>query len=103
MNIVLNINDENKSFASRKITGSKYRRFLEIQNILSEVEEKSLPFQLEHFDMLVTFLVEVFDNKFTEEELLDGVGADEIQLKWIEVAKEVDSRTKAGMKKLTKN
>ncbi|MGL5245386.1 MAG: phage tail assembly chaperone G [Sarcina sp.] len=103
MNIVLNINGENKSFSARKITGMKYRRFLEIQSILSEVEEKQLPFKLEHYDMLVTFLVEVFDNKFTEEELLEGVGADEIQIKWIEVAKEVDSRTKAGMQKLTKN
>lgn len=103
MNIVLDINDENKSFTSRKITGSKYRRFLEIQNIIIEMEQQKLPFGIEHYDMLVSFLVEVFDNKFSEEELLDGLGADEIQLKWMEVAKEVEKKTQAGMKKLTKN
>lgn len=103
MNIALNINNENKSFTSKKITGMKYRRFLEIQNVLKEVEENQLPFQLEHYDMLVTFLVDVFDNKFTEEELLEGIGADEIQVKWMEVAKEVNSRTQAGMQKLIKN
>ena len=53
--------------------------------------------------MMVAFLVQAFGNRFTEEELLDGLGADQIQLKFMEVAKDVNSRTQAGMKKMSKN
>ena len=97
MNIVLNIEDKQKNFGLKTVTGSLYRRFLEIQKVLTELEEKQLPFEIEHFDMMVAFLVQAFGNRFTEEELLDGLGADQIQLKFMEVAKDVNSRTQAGM------
>lgn len=103
MNIVLNIEDKQRNFGLKTVTGSLYRRFLEIQKVLTELEEKQLPFEIEHFDMMVAFLVQAFGNRFTEEELLDGLGADQIQLKFMEVAKDVNSRTQAGMKKMSKN
>lgn len=103
MNITLNIDNKQKGFGLKTVTGSLYRRFLEIQKTLTELEEKELPFEIEHFDLMVAFLVNAFGNNFTEEELLDGLGADQIQIKFMEVAKDVNSRTQSGMKKLAKN
>lgn len=103
MNIVLNIDEKQKNYGLKTVTGKLYRRFLEIQKILTELEKEQLPFEIEHFDMMVAFLVQAFGNKFTEDDLLDGLGADQIQLKFMEVAKDVSSRTQAGMKKMSKN
>ena len=53
--------------------------------------------------MMVTFICQAFNNQFTENELLDDIGADEITLKFYEIAKFVSDKTAEGMKRISKN
>lgn len=103
MNIKLNIDNKEKIFYLKKVKGSLYRRFLEIQQILIDSEKSETGYGLEHFDMMVTFICQAFNNEFTEDQLLDSVGADEITLKFYEMAKFVGDKTAQGMKRMSKN
>lgn len=103
MKIKLNIDNKEKIFYLKKVKGSLYRRFLEIQQILIDSENSEKGYGLEHFDMMVTFICQAFNNQFTENELLDDIGADEIALKFYEIAKFVSDKTAEGMKRISKN
>lgn len=103
MDLKLTIDNKEKIFYLKKVKGSLYRRFLEIQQILIDSEKSEGGYGLEHFDMMVTFICQAFNNEFTEDQLLDDIGADEITLKFYEVAKFVGDKTAEGMKKMSKN
>lgn len=103
MNIKLNIDGKEKTFNLKKVKGSLYRKFLEIQQILIDLEKTETGYGLEHFDMMVTFICQAFNNEFTEDQLLDDIGADEITLKFYEIAKFVGDKTAERMKRISKN
>lgn len=103
MNIKLMIDDKERIFYLKKVKGSLYRRFLEIQQILVDSEKTESGYGLEHFDMMVTFICQAFNNEFKEDQLLDDMGADEITLKFYEIAKFVGDKTAEGMKRMSKN
>lgn len=103
MNIKLTIDGKEKIFYLKRVKGSLYRRFLEIQKSLIDIDAENGVYGVEHFDMMVTFICQAFENQFTENDLLDSIEASEITLKFYEIAKFVNNKTEQSMKKLSKN
>lgn len=72
MNITLNISGEDKTFSVFFIPAKHMRKALQIRN---KINLSNL--SIEELDELSNFIVELFDNQFSYEELWDGLSYDE--------------------------
>lgn len=102
MKIKIEINDELKTFETLKLRGRAFRRLLEVQDILEDANAKGT-FSTGHFDLMMEFIVECFGNKFTTEELLDGVELEDINLHFQTLAEEINEKSTKKMKNIAKN
>ncbi len=103
MKITVKQDGKDKIFTLGEIKGSTYRKFLEIRDILLETDRSNAEYTVEHFDMMVEFLVKCFGNQFTADELLDSVDIWDINIYVAEVQKYINEKTASKMKKLSKN
>lgn len=100
MNIKLTIDGKEKIFYLKRVKGSSYRMLLEMnQKIMNSNNDN----ELEMLDMLVTFICQVFDNQFTEDDLLDNLEPHELMNVMFEISKMISEKTNKSMQKLSKN
>lgn len=92
---------EDKTFEQTKFRGRTLRNLLEIQGQL-EVKQEEGTFKAEDLDMMCEFLVNVFDNQFTSDDVLDNLEFFEIIQYFKQVAEEIMKRTNSKMGALTK-
>ncbi|MGG7077611.1 phage tail assembly chaperone G [Clostridium sardiniense] len=103
MNLILEIYGEKKNFALGTIKGKTQRRYYEIRDILIDAEKGEVEYRTEHFDMMVSFICECFNNKFTEDDLLDNLDITDINIWLMKIQKFIEEKTAAKMKKIAKN
>lgn len=73
MNITLLIDGEKKTFTQFFIPAKFLRKALELRKDISLLDLKP-----EELDIVVNFVVEVFDNKFTADQVWEGISYHEI-------------------------
>lgn len=72
MEIVLLINDEEKTFVAPFISGRKFRKTIEMQKkFRGDMDEKTL-------DSMVDFVVDIFGNQFSRDQFYDGIAANKL-------------------------
>ncbi|GAA0856872.1 hypothetical protein QJR32_07135 [Clostridium baratii] len=103
MNLILEINGEKKNFALGTIKGKTQRRYYEMRDILLDAEKGDLEYRTEHFDMMVGFICECFNNKFTADDLLENLDIADINIWIMKIQKFIEDKTAAKMKKISKN
>lgn len=92
---------EGKTYEKLRFKGRVTRNLLEIQGILSDKESRG-EFTTEDLDMMCEFLVNVFENEFTTDDLLDGLEFHEIIAYFRQVAQEIMKKTNDKMEALAK-
>lgn len=60
---------DGKKFESGKINRPKYSIYLKAKEKLTEKEEKGLSFNDDDLDLMVSTLVKLYDNQFTEDDI----------------------------------
>lgn len=67
MKIIIN----GKTFESGKITRAKYKIYTEAKKKITEKEEKSVDYNDDDLDLMVSTLVKLYDNQFSEDDIND--------------------------------
>ena len=73
MEIKLRVEDKDKTFVSEFISARMLRRTLEISEKVNFNDMKA-----EELDTMVDFIVELFKDKFTRDEVYDGLASNEL-------------------------
>lgn len=97
----MKIKIEGKTYEQTKFRGRALRNLLEIQDILQNRQEEG-NFKVEDLDLMCEFVVNVFDNKFTTDDLLDNLEFHEIISYFKQVAEEIKKKTNSKMEQLGK-
>lgn len=97
----MKIKMENKTHEQTKFKGRVLRNLLEIQGLL-EARQEDEAFKVEDLDIMCEFLVNVFDNQFTTDDLLDNLEFYEIISYFRQVTEEIMKKTNDKMSKLGK-
>jgi hypothetical protein len=92
---------DNKNFEQTKFKGRALRNLLEIQDELESKQEEGA-FKKEDLDIMCEFIVNVFDNQFTSDDLLDELEFHEIIQYFRQIAEEIMKKTNDKMGKLIK-
>ncbi|WP_251861971.1 hypothetical protein [Clostridium sp. Marseille-Q2269] len=88
-----------KTYEQTKFKGRITRNLLEIQQHLEEVGEN---FKASDLDLLCQFIVNVFDNEFTTDDLLDEFEYSDIILTFRKITDEINKKTKKKFEQLAK-
>lgn len=75
MEITLRVDGKDKIYKSDFISGRLLRNALVIQQ---EIDKCTVDENLKVIDMLVSFLVEMYSNQFSIDEVWDGISADKL-------------------------
>lgn len=92
----ITIND--KLYEQTKITGRLVRKCLELQE---EVDGKA--FGLKEYDIIINFIVDAFGNKFTSDDVLDGLEYKDIQEQFKDICGEIGNNMNNTVGKFEKN
>lgn len=90
-----------KEFSTGRMRGRALKRMLEIQDVMEKASENNL-FTEEHYDLMCEYICEMFGDKFTVDELLDGVDLDEIYPIFMNLGKEIGNKTMVKVQNLIK-
>lgn len=75
MQITLRIDGVEKGFHQDFISGRMFRRTIEMQKLFRTNEAGKNVIDESHIDTLVTYVVELFDKRFTVDQFYDGIEA----------------------------
>lgn len=99
----MKITIKNKEFDSGKMTLSKYKKYTEIRDKLSEKDG----YTYEDLEDMIDILVFVFDNQFTKEDIEEDFEVDEIIYNFlrvdIEIVEKLDKKIEKTNKLFTKD
>lgn len=99
----MKITIKNKEFDSGKMTLSKYKKYTEVRDKLSEKDGYSY----EDLEDMIDILVFIFDNQFTKEDLEEDLEVDEIIYNFlridIEIVEKLDKKIEKTNKLFTKD
>lgn len=105
MKITLDITEngelKEKEFSSIRMRGRHFKRMLEIQDVMSEASENEFYTQ-EHYDLMCEYICEMFGDKFTVDQLLDGMDLEDIYPTFIKVNELIGNKTAKKMDNLIK-
>lgn len=105
MKIKLEIIENNeaieKEFSTIRMRGRALKRMLEIQDVMEQASETNT-FGQEHYDLMCEYICEMFGDKFSVDELLDGVDLDEIYPTFIQLGEEIGNKTMKKVENLIK-
>lgn len=87
---------EVKEFFPIRMRGRALKRMLEITDVMSNAGETGA-FTQEHYDLMCEFICEMYGNKFTVDELLDGMDLEDIYPTFMNLNNEIGNKT---MKKI---
>lgn len=92
---------EIKEFSTIRMRGRALKRMLEIQDVMNQADEEGI-FTQEHYDLMCEYICEMFGDKFSVDELLDGMDLDDIYPTFIKLGEEIGNKTMKKMEKLIK-
>ena len=105
MNISLEIDVDGeiveRKFSTIRMRGRALKRMLEIQDVMNEAE-KNGTFTSEHYDLMCEFICEIFGDKFTVDELLDGMELEDVYPTFTKITEEIGNKTMKKMDNLIK-
>ncbi|MDC4240869.1 MULTISPECIES: hypothetical protein [Clostridium] len=101
LEIINNGEVEIKEFSTIRMRGRALKRTLEIQDVMSKADEEEI-FTQEHYDLMCEYICEMFGDKFSVDELLDGMDLDEIYPTFVKLGEEIGNKTMKKMEKLIK-
>lgn len=90
-----------KTYEQSKLKGRIFRRFLEVQEILNE-SEKMQSFKTDDLDLMVGFISEVFEHKFTSDDVYDELELDEIIPAFTKIARGINTKSQSKMSEFQK-
>jgi len=86
LSIKLRIGETEKTFMATEIKGRMLRKAIEFQSL------KESAFTVDTLDSMVNFVVEVFENKFTLDDVYDGIKIEDIMPEMMRCVQEVIQR-----------
>lgn len=106
MEITLKLKDENgnetnKKFKSVKLTGRAVMKAMKLQDNMKNKDKNS--FNSNDLEELVEFVPLAFGDKFTEDEFIDGIGADDLIPVCVEVQEIIAEQSTKKMNNIAKN
>ena len=101
LEIINNGETEIKEFSTIRMRGRALKRMLEIQDVMNKADEEGI-FTQEHYDLMCEYICEMFGDKFSVDELLDGMDLDDIYPTFIKLGEEIGNKTMKKMEKLIK-
>ena len=102
MKIKIEIEDKVKEFSTIRMRGRALKRMLEIQDVMQQADKEGV-FTEEHYDLMCEFICEMFGNKFSTDELLDGMDLEEIYPAFSKITEEIGNKTMRKVNDLAKN
>lgn len=88
-------------FSTIRMRGRAFKRMLEIQDVMDQASQSGV-FTQEHYELMCEFICEMFGNKFTADELLDGIDLEDIYPTFTKLTEEIGNKTVKKMKNLIK-
>lgn len=101
LEMINNGETEIKEFSTIRMRGRALKRMLEIQDVMNQADEEGI-FTQEHYDLMCEYICEMFGDKFSIDELLDGMDLDDIYPTFIKLGEEIGNKTMKKMEKLIK-
>ncbi|MDU4320846.1 MAG: hypothetical protein E7I47_16250 [Clostridium sp.] len=101
LEMINNGETEIKEFSTIRMRGRALKRMLEIQDVMDQADEEGI-FTQEHYDLMCEYICEMFGDKFSVDELLDGMDLDDIYPTFIKLGEEIGNKTMKKMEKLIK-
>lgn len=101
LEMINNGETEIKEFSTIRMRGRALKRMLEIQDVINQADEEGI-FTQEHYDLMCEYICEMFGDKFSVDELLDGMDLDDIYPTFIKLGEEIGNKTMKKMEKLIK-
>lgn len=101
LEIMNNEEVEVKEFSTIRMRGRALKRMLEISDVMEKAGEAGV-FTKEHYDLMCEFICEMYGNKFSVDELLDGMDLEEIYPTFMDLNTEIGNKTMKKMENLIK-
>ncbi|MEN8079430.1 hypothetical protein ABFP60_20975 [Clostridioides difficile] len=101
LEIINNGEVEVKEFSTIRMRGRALKRMLEIIDVMEKAEEAGV-FTQEHYDLMCEFICEMYGNKFSVDDLLDGMDLEEIYPTFMDLNTEIGNKTMKKMENLIK-
>ena len=101
LEILNNEEVEIKEFSTIRMRGRALKRMLEITDVMEKAGESGV-FTQEHYDLMCEFICEMYGNKFTLDELLDGMDLEDIYPTFMNLSSEIGNKTMKKMENLIK-
>lgn len=101
LEMINNGETEIKEFSTIRMRGRALKRTLEIQDVMNQADEEGI-FTQEHYDLMCEYICEMFGDKFSVDELLDGMDLDDIYPTFIKLGEEIGNKTMKKMENLIK-
>lgn len=93
-----------KNYECIKIVGRKYDNFCEVMdNIEKRQQTQGSGFTKEDLALIRELLADLFDNKFTSDDLYDDLDVSDVIFKFLEVQAEVEQKLNNKIEKIQKN
>lgn len=95
---------KNEEFKSKKLVGKLYELYLEISEKIDKYQkDNGVGWEKTSLKYAREFLVEYFDNKFTEEDLNEEVEVSTIITYFLLIDKQIQDEVTAKLEKIAKN
>ncbi|MDU2106526.1 phage tail assembly chaperone G [Clostridium sp.] len=101
LEMINNGETEIREFSTIRMRGRALKRMLEIQDVMNQADEEGV-FTQEHYDLMCEYICEMFGDKFSLDELLDGMDLDDIYPTFIKLGEEIGNKTMKKMENLIK-
>lgn len=90
-----------KEFSPVRMRGRHFKRMLEIQDVMNEASKNEVYTQ-EHYDLICEYICEMYGDKFTVDELLDGMDLEDIYPAFSKLNEYIGNKTAKKMENLIK-
>lgn len=101
LEIIENGEVKEKEFSTIRMRGRALKRMLEIQDVMDKASQDNT-FTQEHYNLMCEYICEMFGDKFSVDELLDGIDLDEIYPIFIKLGEEIGNKTMKKVENLIK-
>lgn len=101
LEIIENGEVKEKEFSPIRMRGRHLKRMLEIQDVMDEAFKNEVYTQ-EHYDLMCEYICEMYGDKFTVAQLLDGMDLEDIYPTFINLNEHIGNKTAKKMDNLIK-
>lgn len=91
-----------KEYSTIRMRGRALKRMLEVSDVMDKAGQANA-FTQEHYNLMCEYICEMFGNKFSVDDLLDGMDLEHIYPTFMQLTEEVGNKTMKRMENLIKN